>query len=155
MQTALMQSLALLSLSQALIHGLNRHYYSISISYRKNELEEQMLMNLQKKTWTQGLAVGCVPVPHPCNALLDAGLFVLLLQARPPRIASLRALDSVLHHRLVALLRTLSGGMLCTATLWGMLCVPLSVWLRMPVPPRLCFPVAGATRRTRTQWLRS
>jgi len=43
---------------QALIHGLNRHYYSISISYRKNELEERMLMNLQKKTWTHGLSVG-------------------------------------------------------------------------------------------------
>ncbi len=57
-----------LSLPQALIHGLNRHYYSISISYRKNELEEQMLMNLQKKTWTQGLAVGCVfmPTSIPC-----------------------------------------------------------------------------------------
>lgn len=40
---------------QALIHGLNRHYYSISINYRKNELEEAMLMNLQKKTWTHGL----------------------------------------------------------------------------------------------------
>ena len=26
---------------QALIHGLNRHYYSICIDYRKNELEEQ------------------------------------------------------------------------------------------------------------------
>lgn len=40
---------------QALIHGLNRHYYSIAISYRKNELEERMLMNLQKKAWTHGL----------------------------------------------------------------------------------------------------
>eukprot|EP00891_Asterochloris_glomerata_P003327 jgi/Astpho2/3327/Aster-04677 len=40
---------------QALIHGLNRHYYSIAISYRKNELEERMLMNLQKKNWSQGL----------------------------------------------------------------------------------------------------
>ena len=40
---------------QALIHGLNRHYYSIAISYRKNELEEKMLMNLHKKGWTQGL----------------------------------------------------------------------------------------------------
>jgi hypothetical protein len=29
---------------QALIHGLNRHYYSLCISYRKNELEEKMLM---------------------------------------------------------------------------------------------------------------
>ncbi|KAI9009692.1 multicatalytic endopeptidase [Gaertneriomyces sp. JEL0708] len=40
---------------QALIHGLNRHYYSIAINYRKNELEQQMLMNLHKKTWTHGL----------------------------------------------------------------------------------------------------
>ncbi|KAI8819906.1 26S proteasome non-ATPase regulatory subunit 14 [Fimicolochytrium jonesii] len=40
---------------QALIHGLNRHYYSIAINYRKNELEQQMLMNLHKKTWTNGL----------------------------------------------------------------------------------------------------
>ena len=44
---------------QALIHGLNRHYYSIAISYRKNELEERMLMNLQKKTWTHGLTLKC------------------------------------------------------------------------------------------------
>ena len=40
---------------QALIHGLNRHYYSIAISYRKSELEEKMLMNLNKKGWTEGL----------------------------------------------------------------------------------------------------
>ena len=42
---------------QALIHGLNRHYYSIVIDYRKNQLEEQMLMNLNKKNWTNGLLV--------------------------------------------------------------------------------------------------
>lgn len=42
---------------QALIHGLNRHYYSIVISYRKNELEEKMLMNLHKKKWSKGLLV--------------------------------------------------------------------------------------------------
>jgi 26S proteasome regulatory subunit N11 len=42
---------------QALIHGLNRHYYSIVIDYRKNELEEQMLMNLNKRNWTAGLSV--------------------------------------------------------------------------------------------------
>lgn len=39
----------------ALIHGLNRHYYSIAINYRKNELEQKMLLNLHKKTWTSGL----------------------------------------------------------------------------------------------------
>lgn len=42
---------------QALIHGLNRHYYSIVIDYRKNELEEQMLMNLHKRNWTSGLTL--------------------------------------------------------------------------------------------------
>lgn len=40
---------------QALIHGLNRHYYSIAINYRKNELEQKMLLNLHKKKWTDGL----------------------------------------------------------------------------------------------------
>uniref|UniRef100_A0A7S0SLJ2 MPN domain-containing protein n=1 Tax=Mantoniella antarctica TaxID=81844 RepID=A0A7S0SLJ2_9CHLO len=40
---------------QALIHGLNRHYYSIAISYRKNELEEKMLLNLNRNKWSQGL----------------------------------------------------------------------------------------------------
>ncbi|KXZ46341.1 hypothetical protein GPECTOR_44g20 [Gonium pectorale] len=40
---------------QALIHGLNRHYYSIAINYRKNELEERMLLNLSKRGWTSGL----------------------------------------------------------------------------------------------------
>ena len=44
-----------LPVRQALIHGLNRHYYSIALSYRKNELEVQMLMNLHKKSWTSGL----------------------------------------------------------------------------------------------------
>jgi len=44
-------------LNQALIHGLNRHYYSLAINYRKNELEQKMLMNLHKKKWTEGLTV--------------------------------------------------------------------------------------------------
>ncbi|XP_030442307.1 aminodeoxychorismate synthase, chloroplastic-like isoform X2 [Syzygium oleosum] len=42
---------------QALIHGLNRHYYSIAINYRKNELEEKMLLNLHKKKWIDGLTL--------------------------------------------------------------------------------------------------
>ncbi|CAP60219.1 uncharacterized protein PODANS_1_5320 [Podospora anserina S mat+] len=40
---------------QALIHGLNRHYYSIGINYRKTALEENMLMNLHKQEWTEAL----------------------------------------------------------------------------------------------------
>ncbi|KAI8353588.1 26S proteasome non-ATPase regulatory subunit 14 [Mortierella sp. GBAus27b] len=42
---------------QALIHGLNRHYYSIAINYRKNELEQKMLLNLHKRNWTSGLTL--------------------------------------------------------------------------------------------------
>merc|ERR1711953_777800 len=42
---------------QAIIHGLNRHYYSIPINYRKTELEQTMLMNLNKKSWNDGLAL--------------------------------------------------------------------------------------------------
>lgn len=42
---------------QALIHNLNRHYYSINIDFRKNELEQKMLLNLHKKNWTEGLKV--------------------------------------------------------------------------------------------------
>merc|ERR1712222_118550 len=38
---------------QAIIHGLNRHYYSIPINFRKNKLEQQMLMNLHKKNWNE------------------------------------------------------------------------------------------------------
>lgn len=42
---------------QALIHGLNRQYYSIAIDYKKNELEEQMLLNLHNKKWMDSLSV--------------------------------------------------------------------------------------------------
>lgn len=42
---------------QALIHGLNRHYYSLNINYRRNELEEKMLMNLHKQDWSDSLTL--------------------------------------------------------------------------------------------------
>ncbi|KAJ2521228.1 multicatalytic endopeptidase [Coemansia sp. RSA 1939] len=42
---------------QALVHGLNRQYYSMAIDYRKNELEEKMLLNLNKKQWSHGMAL--------------------------------------------------------------------------------------------------
>lgn len=83
---------------QALIHGLNRHYYSMNISYRKNELEEKMLMNLHRKTWSRGLKLtdfdkmedsneqaikvrGCVCV---CVHLSGSCVRVCLLGACPP-----------------------------------------------------------------------
>uniref|UniRef100_A0A915IL98 MPN domain-containing protein n=1 Tax=Romanomermis culicivorax TaxID=13658 RepID=A0A915IL98_ROMCU len=40
---------------QALLHGLNRHYYSININYRKNDLEQKMLLNLHKRSWIDAL----------------------------------------------------------------------------------------------------
>merc|ERR1712204_80701 len=40
---------------QALIHGLNRHYYSIAINYRKNDLEQKMLLSLGRKKLQDGL----------------------------------------------------------------------------------------------------
>lgn len=42
---------------QAQIHGLNRYYYSLVIDWRKNDLEEQMLMNLGRRDWTAGLVL--------------------------------------------------------------------------------------------------
>jgi len=42
---------------QAIVHGLNRHYYSLAINYSKNELEQMMLLNLHKKKWTEGLTI--------------------------------------------------------------------------------------------------
>merc|ERR1711990_694372 len=42
---------------QALIHGLNRHYYSMPIVYRKNEHEQQMLMDLHKSKWQDSLSI--------------------------------------------------------------------------------------------------
>merc|ERR1711964_639199 len=41
----------------ALIHGLNKHYYSIAINYRKNELEQRMLLNLHRQQWKEGLGL--------------------------------------------------------------------------------------------------
>ncbi|EER33294.1 26S proteasome regulatory subunit RPN11 [Candida tropicalis MYA-3404] len=40
---------------QALIHGLNRHYYSLNIDYHKTAYETNMLLNLHKKNWQSGL----------------------------------------------------------------------------------------------------
>jgi len=42
---------------QALVHGLNRHYYSIAIDYRKSELEQSMLLNLHKQRWRDAMGL--------------------------------------------------------------------------------------------------
>merc|ERR1719265_244167 len=39
----------------ALTRGLNKHYYSIAINYRKSEIEQRMLLNLNKVNWSNAL----------------------------------------------------------------------------------------------------
>ena len=39
----------------ALARGLNKHYYSIAINYRKSEIEQRMLLNLNKVNWSAAL----------------------------------------------------------------------------------------------------
>lgn len=36
----------------ALIHGLNRHYYSLAIEYRKAPMEQDMLLSMRQQSWT-------------------------------------------------------------------------------------------------------
>ena len=69
---------------QALIHGLNRHYYSIAINYRKTELEEHMLLNLQvgprapagvgaagAAELLAAAAAPCTALPYHCQVIHD------------------------------------------------------------------------------------
>lgn len=72
---------------QALIHGLNRHYYSIVISYRKNELEEKMLMNLHKKKWSKGLLVKDYEAHSKQNEQVAKVRTVVVRVVCPPRLA--------------------------------------------------------------------
>lgn len=53
----------------ALVHGLNRNYYSIVINYKKNELEKNMLLNLHKNIWTKALKVVDFTEQH--NSMCD------------------------------------------------------------------------------------
>lgn len=55
---------------QALVRNLNRHYYSINISYRKDELEQKMLLNLHKKRFDDTFAV------LTCPCLLSDGFMI-------------------------------------------------------------------------------
>lgn len=81
---------------QALIHGLNRHYYSLLINYRKNELEERMLLNLSKKGWAAGLtlepfeshrkrsaeALAKLKVRNTCQSLLAVKIDAVLISCK-------------------------------------------------------------------------
>jgi len=62
---------------QALIHGLGRHYYSIAINYRKNELEQKMLLNLHKNKWTDNLHLQNFEAHESTNEKLVEEMLVL------------------------------------------------------------------------------
>ena len=67
---------------QSLIHGLNRHYYSIAVNYRKTELEQAMLMNLHKRNWTEGLRLKDFKVHQESNEkAIKVRLFILTSSA--------------------------------------------------------------------------
>ncbi|KAK5690249.1 multicatalytic endopeptidase [Elasticomyces elasticus] len=70
---------------QALIHGLNRHYYSIGIGYRKTALEEGMLMNLHKSVWTEALTMPDFKVGSADN-LADLTKLVSLAEGYEKRV---------------------------------------------------------------------
>ncbi|XP_037954618.1 26S proteasome non-ATPase regulatory subunit 14-like, partial [Teleopsis dalmanni] len=63
---------------QALIHGLNRHYYSININYRKNDLETKILSNLHKKCWSESLKLNDYNLNETRNNEDVNGIFNLL-----------------------------------------------------------------------------
>uniref|UniRef100_A0A915K1M0 MPN domain-containing protein n=1 Tax=Romanomermis culicivorax TaxID=13658 RepID=A0A915K1M0_ROMCU len=41
----------------ALVHGLNKSYYSLAINYRSNELEQKMLLSVHAKSWHESLSL--------------------------------------------------------------------------------------------------
>lgn len=41
----------------ATVHGLGKYYYAFRITYKVNEVEERLLLNLNKKTWAENLEV--------------------------------------------------------------------------------------------------
>lgn len=47
----------------SLVHGLNKSYYSFNITFKKNDLERMMLLNMNRKSWADNLKIkeGRVP----------------------------------------------------------------------------------------------
>lgn len=39
----------------SLVHGLNKTYYSFNITFKKNDLEKNMLLNMNRKSWADNL----------------------------------------------------------------------------------------------------
>lgn len=86
---------------QALIHGLNRHYYSINIKFKKTPSEEQMLLNIHKDDWASGLQIQSFAQQEVCNERA-VGQLVKLAGQYTQRVAEERELtDEQLKTRYV------------------------------------------------------
>lgn len=77
---------------QALIHGLNRHYYSININYKKTQYEEKMLENVHKEDWSSGLKIENFDTQAKCNKDAVAQL-VKLADQYTARVKEEKGLD--------------------------------------------------------------
>jgi 26S proteasome regulatory subunit N11 len=63
--------------AQALVHGLNRAYYSLPIGYRKSALEQKMLLNVHKSSWETGLTMADAHAHAAQNASAVANMLSL------------------------------------------------------------------------------
>ncbi|CAJ0575676.1 unnamed protein product, partial [Mesorhabditis spiculigera] len=82
---------------QALIHGLNRHYYSIPIAYKSHEREQQMLLNLNKRSWMD--ALGLEKYEDHCQK--NKGSMQRVLRLAKDYKKSLEDEDKMTEHELV------------------------------------------------------
>lgn len=41
----------------SIVHGLNKSYYSFNITFKKNDLEQRMLLNMDRKSWASNLKI--------------------------------------------------------------------------------------------------
>lgn len=51
----------------SLVHGLNKTYYSFNITFKKNDLEQRMLLNMNRQSWADMLK----PQKYECPNLSD------------------------------------------------------------------------------------
>lgn len=54
----------------SLVHGLNKSYYSFNITFKKNDHEKKMLLNMNRRSWADNLKPG-EPVQADINEVLQ------------------------------------------------------------------------------------
>lgn len=70
---------------QALIHGVNRHYYSLNIDYHKTVNDTNMLLNLHKKNWQSSLKLKNYDT-HECENLAGLNNMVKITELYNQRV---------------------------------------------------------------------